>query len=176
MTGDCFHPISVFGYTASEFVEDDVYAAYSRYVEQLNASDTEEDENCEVDLFHCVSYAYTRWESQSNETIFWDHMGETGNKTAFMILGVQITNSNINKLDEIKELLLSLNADKQIKAPLKFFTGILMYPESKKEEYGVYDTESELETETDGCEDSETENEHETETESGSSSTSDSSD
>lgn len=141
MTGSTFDPISVFGYTTCNQY-DLLYRGYAQYVDDLNNSDKEEDEDCQVDVFHCMKDAYSRWESQAPDGIFWEHYNETNNTSAFAVLGVKITDKNINKVEQIRHFLERLNCVSAELAPIKFSSGILMYTESDKESYGVCDTDS----------------------------------
>lgn len=141
MTGDSYHPISVYGYKILTFDElEKTRRIYKSYLErEANRIVTRSISNKPpIDIYYCMDHAYSRWEGMNTSDIFYDCFDAWGN-SAFAVFGVTIDAENINKFTDIKRVMDEFKDEfKDFKVKESdFFNAILMYQESCKQDYGI---------------------------------------
>lgn len=155
MTGDSYHPISVYGFRVIKHEElEKLRDFYYKYIQEQNKKIVTRSvsRKLEIDIFYCMEYAYSRWEGMGSASIFKDNFGSIWG-SAFAVLGIEITKEDFEDetgmttkiMRELTNTVQEALEDKEIKPT--FYNGILMYPESMKEEYGANESESESDDE-----------------------------
>lgn len=154
MTGDSYHPISVYGFRVTKHDElDKLRDFYYKYIQEQKGKIVTRSvsRKLEIDIFYCMEYAYSRWEGMGNVEIFRENFG-SGWGSAFAVLGLEITKedyegetgSTMDKMKPMYELTNTIRevlGNEEIKPA--FYNGILMYPESEKEDYGIDESDEE---------------------------------